>query len=634
MLQSMRKSAKSWAMFVLFGLLILSFAVWGIGDVFQGGVSDTRTVVSVGKSDVTVAEYRRSLDNAIQQFQARTRQGIDYRQARALGLADRVMQQIINERLLALGAQEAGITITNELVSKVIREDRIFKDQFDRFDRQLFLSVLARSQLSEQGYVDLRKAELANAQLTGAVTANGYIPKSFVARYFRFQNQRRVADVVFLPDTIVKTVPDPTEKQLEDFRKKNAANYRVPELRKVIAIVLDPAVVGKTIKIADRDIRALYESRKAEFTTPEKRTVSQILLRDEATAKKAHAALKGGDSFEKVAKEIANQSGGPLPLGSVTRAQVPIEALRDAAFKPDKEGVTEPVKSPLGWHILNITKIEKAGVKTLDEVKAELVEALQRERAVAMIPKLGEKLEDETGEGTKLEDAAKKLGLKVLAPVPFDRRGNDENGKKVAGLPSDASFLREVFDLSKGEDSGIVEAGNEMQFILRVDTIIKPTLPPVDKIKDKLTADWKAAQRASGAERKAKEMLEKLKDARTLAKVAEGERLTVRTTSPFLRTGQDAGANVSAGLVQKLFKAKVGETVMQKVDKGVTLATLKEIKAAEPAKNDAGVTRLRTALLQSINADLLDGFSRALRARHEVDIDRDVLNRIFTDQQR
>ena len=634
MLQSMRKSAKSWAMFVLFGLLILSFAVWGIGDVFSGGVSDTRTVVSVGRSDVTVAEYRRSLDVVMQQFQARTRQGIDYRQARALGLADRVMQQIINERLLALGAREAGITISNELVSQVIRGDRIFKDQFDRFDRQLFLSVLAQSQLSEQGYVDLRKAELARAQLTGAVTANGYVPKSFVSRYFRFQNQRRIAEIVFVPNTIVKTVPDPTEKQLEDYRKKNAAKYRVPALRKVTAIVLDPVAVGKTIKIADKDVRALYESRKAEFSTPEKRTAEQILIRDEATAKKAHAALKGGDSFEKVAKEVAKQTGGPLSLGTVTKAQIPIAALRDVTFNLAKPGFTAPVKSPLGWHIVKVTKIEKAGVKPLDEVKTQLVDALRRERAVAMIPKIAEKIEDETGEGTKLEDAAKKLGLKVLSPPAFDQRGNDENGKKVANLPSDARFLREAFEIGKGEDTGIIEAGNDIQFILRVDAVVKPTLPPVAKIKDRLTADWKADQRATGAERKAKEILDKLKDARTLAKVAEGEGLTVRTTRPFLRTGQDAGANMSTALVQKLFKAKVGATVMQKVDKGVTVATLKEIKTPDPAKSAAAITRLRTALLRSINADLLDGFSRALRARHEVDIDRDVFARIFTDQYR
>jgi len=634
MLQSMRKSAKSWVMVVLFGLLILSFAVWGIGDVLRPGVRGTAALATVGGTKISFDQFQRQLTRTIELQRQRLGVTLTLRQAYQLGIANQVLQSMINEELLAQGAKDVGVTVSTDLVSREIQQDRSFRNRFDDFDRAIFLRALEQLRLTEAGYVAARRREIARGQVTGLLAANDAVPNSLVERIYRCQNEKRVADVVFIADSSVAKVPEPSESAIAEYHKKHAKTFTAPELRQITAIILRPADVAALIEVSDADLRRAYSERSAEFLSKERRTVEQILFSDEATAKKAHAALKAGQSFDKVAKEIAKQEAGALSLGTVDKDGLPLKVLGDTAFKLKEGTFSEPVKSDLGWHILRVTKIEKTKTKPFDEVKAKLKADIQKERAGDRMVKLTNQIEDELGTGATIEEAAKKYNVKVSKFPAVDRQGNDADGNKIKDLPSGTEFLSRLFEIDEREDSGLVETRTGVSFVARVDKITKPALRPLDKVRDKVIAAIKKEGRRGEAKKRAQAILEKLKGGFTLATVAKREKLTVRTTDAFGRDGRAAGANVPGSLVTKLFNARRGQALIEDAENGVVLAAVTEIKEANPSSDAEGVKKLRETIARGIHIDLLAGLTGALRDRHGVEIDQDAFKKFFTENVR
>src|SRR5208282_3995038 len=176
----------------------------------------------------------------------------------------------------------------------------------------------------------------------------------------------------------------------------------------------------------------------------------QMILKDEAGAKDAAARIAKGESFDKVADELTGKP--PLDLGTVKQADVPMPELAAAAFEIQEGAVTEPVQTPLGWHIAEVVKIISGHTESFEEAKGKLTHELQLREASDAIYDLGNKLQDALGGGASLEEAAQKLDFKVVKIAAVDGKGLSPEGKPVAGLPQGPKFLSTAFSTDAGRD--------------------------------------------------------------------------------------------------------------------------------------------------------------------------------------
>src|SRR5690606_33137489 len=111
MLRGLQKASANWlgkiimAAVVLF--LVLSFAIWGIGDIFRGaGVS---TVAQVGSADISIEQFRQFYNDRLQQISRRVGRPITPDQARATGIDRQILNQLIAEVLLDERARQIGL---------------------------------------------------------------------------------------------------------------------------------------------------------------------------------------------------------------------------------------------------------------------------------------------------------------------------------------------------------------------------------------------------------------------------------------------------------------------------------------------------------------------------------------------
>jgi peptidyl-prolyl cis-trans isomerase D len=622
MLDSLRKSAGSWVVKILFAILVLSFAVWGIGDIFRGPGRDT-VVIEVGDRDITaqelITEYQRSLEQARRTFG----ETLDAETARRLGFLEGVIQTVVGRALFEAAAGDLGIAVSDDMVRETIREDPAFRGPGGVFDKFTFEQLVRQAGYSEEAYVAAMRRDLARGQLVSSIRAGATAPRVLGDSLYRLRQEKRIASTVLVADSAITGIGEPDEAALEAFHREQAARFTAPEFRALTVVSLDVERLAGEVAVAEEELRLRYDENPERFITPERRNVRQILLDDEDSARRAHERLQEGTEFAQVAKEVADKEEGDLVIGFVTREGLP-EPLGEVAFALEEGGFGEPVESPLGWHVLQVSEIEPDVERSFEEARDELRAEVADERVIDTIFSLANQLEDALAGGASLEQAAARVDLQPIAIEALDRRGRDARGQAVEGLPG-GDFLETAFSTAEGESSLLTDTPDGGYFMLRVDKVTPAALRPLDSIRSEVVEAWKAEQRHKAAEAQAQAIADRIKGGEALAELAAELGLEVTTTDPFTRYRSD----LPPDLVAKLFAASVTGVATAESGEGYLVAQLDDIRSAEPGADQAGLEALGRELREAFAADLLAQYQAALYGRYAVDINNRAIDELF-----
>jgi peptidyl-prolyl cis-trans isomerase D len=625
MLQAIRSRAGSYVVKVLFALLILTFGVWGIGDIFRSRGTDT-VVATVGDQSIRAEELQTALRRALEQLSARFGSALDLQQAKQLGLVDQTLAQLIDRGLIDQEAARLKLDISDDLIRNVITENPNFRGSDGRFDRSLFGAVLAANNLTEDQYVALLRRDIPRNDLLHAVTAGAVVPQSAVDLLYRYRNEKRTADIVALPIAGAPDAGQPSEDELNAFYEKHPDLFRAPEYRGFSLVSLDPSDIAKDIEIPEAKLKEEYDQRQDELQIPERRDVEQILAPSEEKATEAEAALAAGTDWREVATKIAGQDPETIDLGLMRRDEMP-SALGEVAFDLPLNKPSEPVKTPLGWHILRVVKIEPPVTQSFDAAKPKLEADLAHQEAVDRIYKVANKADDALAGGATLSDVAEKFGLKATTVEAVDVGGRDPQEKPVTLPVSAGDVLKLAFATSEGQTSRVTETPDGAIFALRTDKVIASQVKPLDEVKDKAVAAWQADRRREIVAKQAEELAAAVSPETRLATVAGEKGLKATTSPPFTRHPENDTA-VPPPLVAKLFAAKPGEVVTASDPTGSYVAQLDEVQRPENVSQTAAAG-LSHELDTAQQADLAEEFTRALRAHFPVEIRREALDRFF-----
>ena len=629
LLESMKKGVGKYVMIVLASLLILSFAVWGIGDM-AGVISNPNEVATVGSTKITQREFQEQFRREMDRIRARVG-NIDAEQARNLGVADATVNGLVSRRLIGLQAADLGLLISDEQVVRQIQQQPAFRNALGQFDRAVFQTTLANNGLSEDMYVSSLRQDTQQDYIGGTITAGVEAPPNLVNTVYQYRNEKRTAEIVRTRRPAAGSAPEPTEAGLVEFLEKNSTQFMAPEYRQLSILYLDPEEVARELSPSEDKIRTEYEDRLSSLSVPERRRMEQILLQDEDTAKKAHASLNEGRSFAAVAKDVSGKSEEDIKLGLVVRGDL-LPALADAAFSLQKDRFTAPVKSPLGWHIMRVTEIQPGRVPKLDEVRKQISDDLARDLALDDLVKRANQVEDALAGGGSIDHAAQDIGAKVRKTGPIDAAGKLRTGGDQPGLPSDQSFAETAFTLNKGETSDLLETSNGGYFMVRVDDIIPAAKRPLAQVRADVVAAWKADWLATRALKAAEEIRDAAKGGKPLAAIAAEKNLKVETSEPVSRFSSRSDSAVPRSVLEDLFKSKIGDIVMGPTADGYAVVRLKDVQQATAATNDGDLKQLQETLSSAIASDLLQEYTRALRDEYSVSINQSALDAYFASQ--
>ena len=625
MLQAIRSRAGSFVVKVLFGLLILTFGVWGIGDIFRNRPTDT-VIATVGEQSIRAEDLQTAVRRELERLSTQFHAPIDLQQAKKLGIIDDVLGELIDRSLLGQEAARLRLEVSDDVIRNATTGNPNFRTSDGQFDRALFNAVLAQNHLSEDQYVTLMRQDIPRDDLSQAVALGAAAPQSMADLLVRYRNERRVADIVALLIADAGDVGQPSEAELTAFYDGHQDLFRAPEYRGLALASLSPSDIAQGIEIPEARLKEEFDDRQDEFQLPEQREVQQILAPSEDKVKEAAAALAGGKDWKEVATQIAGQNPETIELGLLKRAELP-QALADIAFDLPLDKPSEPVKTPLGWHILRVVKIEPAAAQTFDQAKPKLEAQLAHDEAVDRIYKVANRVDDALAGGMTLEAAAAKFELKKTEIAAADAGGRDPEGKPVALPVAAGEVLKLVFATDEGRTSRVTESPDGAIFLVQVSKVIPPTIKPLAQVKEQAVAAWQDDKRREKVANTAEELAAAVKSGARLAAAAAEKGLKVTTSLPLLRR-PTRDQTTSPALVAKLFAAKPGEVVTATDAAGSYVAQLDEVKTPETL-SQSDTADVARDLNQGMRTDLAAEFTQALRARYPVEIRREAVDRLF-----
>jgi peptidyl-prolyl cis-trans isomerase D len=623
MLQSIRSKAGSLFVKVLFGLLIVTFGIWGIGDIFRNRSTDT-TIATVGSESIDAATLQNALQPALERLSQRLGTQVDLHQAKQMGVVRQVLDGLIDDSLFDQEAKRLQLDVSNAVIRDVITQDPAFRSPGGGFDRNAFNTLLAANHISEAQYVERVRHEIARDDLLLSITAGVAAPQALVDQLYKYRNEKRVADIVSLPDAAATDVGQPSAAELTKFYGTHQDMFRAPEYRSFLLASLTPADYASKIDIPEAKLKAAYDQRQDEFVLPERRDIQQILAPSEEKAKAVEAALAAGKDWAAASQSATGQA--PIDLGLVKREDLPKE-LAGVAFSLPLDKSSPPLKSAFGWHVLRVVKIVPPTTQSFDEVKAKLRAELARNEAADQLYELGNHVDDMVAGGGTLTEAATKYGLKITNVAAIDDKGLDRDGKKVELPVSPADLLKLAFGTEEGRTTRVMQTGDGAIYVLQMNKIIPPSVRPLAEVKDKVVAAWQAEQRKAKAAKEAEALAADVKPGGQLAAIAAAKGLKPTTSAPFGRQAQNA-AGVPPVLVEKLFAAKLSGVVTASDEAGSYVAQLIKIEEPQSAAKDA-TAGLSREVAGGIRGDIGAEFGQALRSRFTVEIHREMLDRLF-----
>jgi len=493
MLNSFRSLANSvWAK-ILVAFLVLSFAIWGIGDMVRNPARK-QAVATVGNETITSDAFMRSLRQETDNLRRVLGDNYSPELVKNMNLAPYVLHKEINQLLLKQESEALGLIPGDADVVRHIRGIPGFQDEKGNFDKTIFEATLKHANISEKAYVEEIRQEMAINLLADTLT--GVMPVSDTAARMLLEarEEQRSVTIYSLSPSLVTDVGQPNESQIKAYYDSHNRDFTAPEYRTLSYVTISSADVPANTALSEDALKAAYKERLDEFKRPERRQVEQLLYSSEDKARAAMDMIKSGKSFEQVGKSTDIMNKNALSLGKVEHGNI-LEKAADAVFSLKAGETTQPIESPFGWHIFYVSTIEPPSVAPFEEVRPALEKDMKQRNADDGLSKLANTLEDALAGGSTLQEAAKTLGLKVIAVGPVDRAGHTPEGNKAKDLPDFPTFLTTAFKTEEKTESPMATAKGGIFYLVRVDSILSERLRSLDEVRGIVVSNWQNEER-------------------------------------------------------------------------------------------------------------------------------------------
>ena len=518
---------------LFFVVLIIPFVMWGVADVARNMGQETALAV-VGDRKIEAPEFQEAFRQQTAQVSRMLGGRTEPTPAMRRGIAGQTLDRLIFQAAIANEVKRLGIAVPDEALRQAVFEIPAFRGRSGAFDRTTFEAVLRQNNLTEGRFLEQMRADLGQRQLMEAVQVGVAVPEALLKPVYAFTKETRVAELVELPLAAAAEPPAPTDDDLKRAYADDPARYSAPAFRRIRAVVLSPDTIARDIEVPDADLAAYYDSHKAEFGGPEKRSLEVLVAQDEATAQKLASQWITGADWATIQKAAADAGASAAALDDAVRADIPGDELANAAFTAPPETVTGPVKSAFGYQVLRVTKITPSSERPLVDVREEVRAKVAHDRATDQVYARVNKLEDALSAGGGFDSIPTDIGA-IGTGGTLDAKGNTPDGEP-APLPGSPALKQAIvtaaFATPKGELPKLTEGPDQSYFAITVDDETPAAPRPFDAVQDQVRENWIHDARRRAQETVAARLLAAVKAGGSLDDAATVAALRVETSPP------------------------------------------------------------------------------------------------------
>jgi peptidyl-prolyl cis-trans isomerase D len=611
-----KMSAKKTNKTVVWAILaLLALGLIGFGGLGQTG-STIRSVAFVGDEKISTDIYAQALNRSLSELSQQLGRTVTAAEAQSFGIQNNVLQNLLTTAALDDETTKLGYSVGDEAVRKQLLITPAFQGIDGSFDKESYVFALERTGLSPSEYDQIIRKEASRVFLQAAVVRGLKSQGTQSQVLLKFGRENRDFTWVELTQAALDApIAEPTDAQLKTQYDANPEAYTAPLTRKVTYAWLSPDMLIDQVDVNEDLIRESYDLQADRFNKPEKRSIGRLAFDTMEDAATARNLLDSGTATFNTLLADRELTPEDVDLGEVERGDLSTKAS-NVVFSASALGVVGPVQSSVGPALFNINAILAADITSYEDAREQITAELSGESSRRLVNDLVTDIDDLLAAGDSLEtlatDTYMKLGTIDLTSETTDSIAAYENFRKVANTRNVGDFP-EIQDLA---DGGI--------FALRVDEIVKPTLRPLDTVKDQVLADWKQAETVRLLTLKAEGLKTDLEVGASFGSFDAQIEIDV-SRSGFIE-------NTPPALLEEMFNNTVGKVSIIAGADSVFVSRLDQITEFDTdiPENMALLNAIQQQLDTQIGNDLLTIFANTLRKNAGVSIHQAAINQINT----
>jgi peptidyl-prolyl cis-trans isomerase D len=634
MLQAMRDRVMGVLGWFIIGLIIITFALFGLGSYLQ----DKSQVFVAKVNDVEISP--RELQLAYQQQRARMEQMLGDAFNPAMIDDKRLRQSALNgliqRHLLLQAAQEDGMLVSDQLLAAEIQTYPAFQENGSFSEEKYQLLLRQQGRLPAEFEYETKRM-LQTQQLLSGVSQTAFVTRNEVDLAYRLQDQKRDFSYLIISAEPFKEDLEIGDEQIEQYYNEHSDKFITPERVRLSYLRLTGEVLSESIQIDEEELMAHYEKKKESLLTQEQRQASHILIQvaagaDEETINQAKVEaeevlkqIRNGGDFAELAKQHSDDPGSAAQggdLGFFARGAM-VPEFDKTVFSMQPGDVSEPVRTQFGFHIIKLAEVRGSEIPALEEVREELMTELKERDLSDLYYEQFELLSNVSYENPEsLDAAADALGLEVQTSDWLTAGGGGGIGQypKVVAI----AFSEDV--LEAGNNSEPIEVGDNDAIVLRVEQRQAAEATPLDKVRDQIVEELRQKLAVERAQAKGEELLQQLKQGESMEDLDDQDYITSHKAEGVSRSAAEHNAEVLQA-VFRLSRPQEGGSV----DKGFELTNgdyavvlLTAVSDADPASmEEADRSQLERGLENMRRSVTISTMTEDLQARADIVIPKD-----------
>jgi peptidyl-prolyl cis-trans isomerase D len=380
---------------VIFGLIIASFALFGVQSYFTGGSADS--VANVGKSSISQQEFGYMVEREQERLRPQVQQNpqaAQYLQSDEFKRS--VLNNMIQRRLILNAARSSGLAVSEDELIEMISTVGAFQDENGKFSHERYEQVLKAQRLSTAEFEEQVSEDVIVGRLQRVIAETAFVPSVTVKNLVRQRLQEReVSQLVFSPADYREAMVV-SEEDVRKYYDDNQNLFRIPERAKLEYVVLNDEVASASVVVSEQDLQDAFEARIADYQSKEQRRASHILISvtDNTDDSQWKTAKEKVDSvlskvkanpknFSALAKEFSNDPGSAENGGDLGMFEkgFMVKEFEDAAFGAKVGEIVGPVKTEYGYHIIRVDEVKGGQTANFDSIKEDLEKEIRKARA-------------------------------------------------------------------------------------------------------------------------------------------------------------------------------------------------------------------------------------------------------------
>jgi peptidyl-prolyl cis-trans isomerase D len=635
MLDRMRRH-KGWLKWSL-GIVVVAFVLLYVPSFLRpqtSGMAPDDVIATVDGRQVLVATYQQMYQQQVDSLRSAYGDKFDDQMLKQLGVAQRVIQQLVEQEAVLAEAARLGIHVDDaELRERLLRLPAFQENgQFIGDARYRQLLDMQRPPLRPAQFESQLRDQLIAEKLQDAVTGWIQVSDEEVDREYRRRNEKVKLDLAIFTANQFRNGITPTDSELEAQYDAHKDQYKIPEKRRVRYLSIDAEALKSQMTVTPQEVQQRYQQNIQSYTTPEQIRASHILFKtdgkDEAAVRKLAesvlAKIKAGGDFAALAKQYSDDTGSKDKGGDLdyfSRGTMDKD-FENAAWALKVGQVSGIVKTQFGLHIIKLTDRKPATTRTLDQVRPQIEDQIRYEKAQAEAAKIAEAAAKQIKTPADLDTVAREDNLSVGDSGLFAR---DE---PLAGLGFAPDVASQAFTMQVGQVSGMLQTSQGYAFIALTD--VKPSyVPKLDDVKDKVREDvirdkalaiarTRAAAMAASAARGSFD---------AAAKTAGAE---LKTTDFIARGSALPEVGVSPAVDAAVFALKAGQTTQPiSTNTAIVVAKVLDRQDVKPADLAAQRESLRSEMLDQRRGEFFQAYMTKAREKMKIELNSNTIKAIL-----